>query len=338
MPKPLIIDNSGEGLSLRARAVKAAATILGGGAVLGAIALAIAGRERVHFTPGTPLWAGLFRALIFGLPVLGAVAIMLDPVRYRLRPREVLAERWNYVRDFRRMWWAFSPLWPGIALAVYAWWEAAFVRPLPVGEPVAWWWALGTYLLVLVMAFYCTGIFLTATETRFDDEGVRCGLNRFMEWENVAQAVVGRRWVALFHRGVLGSPVRTIPRRDPVVEAELMRRLRERGVPVVEHAATRLPVLRVLYAGTAAVLGAAALAVRARGVMSDVWLAVVLLVAGSLACTALDRLRGFHLLTRVRPMTMSAAAADALEGTPQTRAAQDPLSQDDWAAKARRDW
>lgn len=339
MPKPLIIEESRDGLDWTALAVKQAATIFGGAAVLGAIALLGLGFKSGAVKPATPLMAGIVRALLLGVPLMGAIAIMLDPVRYRVRPGEVLAERWSYVRGFREMWWAFTPLWPGIALAVLAWWQAAFVRPLGVGETLTWWWALGTYLLVLVVGFYCAGIFFAGTETRFDDEGVRCGMGRFLEWENVSQAVVGRRRITLFHREVPGSPMRSVPRGDPAIEGELIRRLNQRGVPIVERAATHLSVLRVLYVGTAAALAAGAWVVRARAGLSEVWLAVGLLITGSMACAALDRLRGFHRLTRVRPMTTTAGSAEAAEALESVLGAPArPPEQADWATKAKRDW
>jgi hypothetical protein len=156
-------------------------------------------------------------------------------------------------------------------------------------------------------------VLFATMETRFDDEGVRCGLQRFLEWENVGKAVVRPGEIQLFHRSFDRMPMRRIPRRDPAVEAALMRHVTARQAPVVEHVQTREPVLRVVYGGAAVLLVVAAWAVRRDGRISDVWLIVGLLVAGSLLCAGLDRLRGFQVMTRVRQMTISAADAAAQE-------------------------
>src|SRR5688572_5949581 len=307
MPRPLIIDSTPDhspGAQLHSNL--SAATILV--AVIFFFWLGVGALRGKSFTINSAAFAFLLRALTYGLPVLLAILFSLQPLRYHLREGETLLERKNYFDSILRGgWWYLLPTWPGVVLGVMLLAEHV-LAPITPRATLPYWKSLLAFVLTLFGATIALGLFLTPTETRCDEEGVRCGLPHFMEWSNITKAVLRPSTIELYHRARPNLPLRNIDRADPEAEAALLHHLKRHNIPIKENEPSSQPAPILPYTVVTLAIAAAPTLAWDRRWLPRPWTYVATTAAGMLACTLLERMRGIQHFTKIRPATTTPAA------------------------------
>ena len=310
MPKPWILEDAKpHGLRKLHKHIVGLFTLT---LILGWIFLAEGTCNSRRYTPSSPQIARLIQLLLFGLPTLAGVLMALDPVRYRLRPGEIVFSNSSYLSAFPQGWWHFAPLLPGIVLSALVGWDRLTGHTIVPGVSVSYAWALGALSLTTVLACLHAATLFGPSESRLDDEGVRCGLGRFMAWDKVECVDITARRIAIYHRDWPGTPMRQAERNSPETEAALLPLLQRHQIPVTAEGVTpRERHIRSLYIATFLALAFLSAYAWRHHWLADVWLASATTLAGISTCALLDLTRNFHRLTKVRPRTMSTTDAEA---------------------------
>jgi hypothetical protein len=316
MPRPWIIDNEEEE-SFAAELFKHLSVAAAVGTVAALIWLGHGAARGKVFAATSTGAAVAFRGLIYAFPIVVALVINGTSLRYLLLPGETVLWRGSYMRSLRAMWWVLLPIWPGAVVGAMLLIQK-LAEPLPLADGAGgtggmpYRHALFAFALTLVGAFLCLGLFAGSSEMRCDDEGVRCGLPYFMEWQSITQAVMRPRVIELYHRARPTLPMRIVSRKNPKVEATLVGHLKRHGIPIREGIASKEPLLIGLYVVVTALLAAGAWVIWESGRVARHWTFSGTLAAGMLACTLLERIRGNQHLTKVRPMTTTLERATYL--------------------------
>ncbi|MBI9074328.1 MAG: DUF4272 domain-containing protein [Desulfatibacillum sp.] len=267
------------------------------------------GKPLAFFNPATNFLA---HALLVAIPALGVYSNLAVPMEFETPEGETLVEDASYLRSLKTDWWMSLMLWPSLVLG--AGFAAYFSFSLFTGQDRVWSTsplsALLTSLLALGLFFFFGNVIRLKAPFYVSEEGMRLGASFFLEWGKIdhLQEKQGVFFVYLKHNTFL--PIASVRPVDTNALEALLSMLSKKEIRGTEYSAPILASIKVgLLAVFSGMIGLGLFLWNKEG-WDPRWVITCLFSLGVLLSLALERLRGVHKLTRIKPR-LSAGLQDA---------------------------
>lgn len=263
-------------------------------------------KEDIHFENS---WLNL--AVHSGLiltPILLSAAISLQ--RMEFAPIEEAVTCYSgYLNTFRASWWTLMPVWPAGIFAAFILARNLFTEYLPHPE------ALSTSPLrallimgvTLVVSLLYTTILFDRFGVRVSAAGIRPGLLRFLEWENIHHVCPESEIYSIYQRAQPNLPTSFIPVRCRESKAVLDRLMSEHNIPFLKSAGRMLMLTKLVVGACFIVNLLLCFLLRfgmSLGLLSTIGISLAI---GMIANLALDKFRGIGKLSKFSPKIESSA-------------------------------
>jgi len=242
------------------------------------------------------------------VPILLSAAMSLQRMKFAPTAETVICYS-SYLNTFRASWWTLLPVWPAGLFAAFVLLRDLFVEYLPHPEvpatsPLR---ALLIMAVTLGVSFLYTTILFNRFDVRVSAAGIRPGLIRFLEWENIHHVRAEGEIYSFHLRAQPNLPVSFIPVRSEESKAVLDRLLSEHNIPFLEPAGRVLLLTKLVVLSGFIVNLLLCFWLRfgmSLGLLPTIGISLAI---GTIANLALDKFRGIGKLPKLGPKIESVA-------------------------------
>ncbi len=245
----------------------------------------------------------LLHALIVLVPALSVVFSLQTPLEYEVPAGESIVEEASYIRSFATEWWMSLLLWAApvvsVGSMVIASWE------MLSGTGPAWsttaWSALFLAALSFCLCFFYGNLLALSAPTALSDEGMRMGPSHFADWEDIHHVQEDQGIFLVYLEINPSLPFGSIRPPDRQSLDTLIRYLETHKVPGSHKNPAALGIFR-----GASMLGFGALVYMGFYAPNHLsiempWVILGVFGAGILLTLGLERIRGIHKVTKIKP-------------------------------------
>ncbi|SHI76566.1 protein of unknown function [Desulfatibacillum alkenivorans DSM 16219] len=275
--------------------------LLASGAGAGYLAyLWFAGRPFAYSSAPANFLAHALLVIVPGLMVYNHLSI---PVEFENPPGEILIEDATYLTSLKTDWWMSLMLWPPVLLgALFTVLQSlAILSGASSDLPTQPYSALFTAFLSLGLFFFFGNVIKLKAPFYVGEEGLRAGVSFFLEWDEIdhMQEKQGVFLVYTVYNPKL--PIASLrPFSSQALQA-LLEMLNQKQVKGMEQTPPALAAVQVVIFLAFSAMTALGLALWMLYDWDPRWVIVFLFVLGVLFSLALERFRGVHKLTRIKP-------------------------------------
>lgn len=138
----------------------------------------------------------LLRALPFAFLALMLALMCAKPRRYRVVDGETIEGRSRLITSWKKVWWSTPAFWPAClfgTVVLFRMWSESKVGSVDAAV------VLLAFVPWLGVTLITGSVLLSESEIRISDEGMRIGLNYFVEWQRIARIVDAGNKLEVIH-------------------------------------------------------------------------------------------------------------------------------------------
>ena len=249
----------------------------------------------------------LAHAMLVAVPGLGIYSTLAVPVTFETPDGETLVEDATYSCSLQYDWWMSLMLWPPAILAaciavLYS------VQMLVLGgnegatTPLS---ALMTALLALGLFFFFGNVIKLKAPFFVGEEGIRAGVSFFLRWDEIAFMTEKQGVFYIFTKYNPKLHIATMRPATPQALDALLAVLNQNQIPGTDRFPSMVAIVKLVtlvFSAAMLILG---------GILwgkmgwDPRWVIVFLFGLGILSSLVLERFRGVHKLTRIKPQVSS---------------------------------
>ena len=257
----------------------------------------------VHFDhPWVNLGA---HAALIVIPLIWAALISFTPVKFE-PTEEIILGKTSFLDKFPFDWWTMLMLWPAAVVGTMAIGVALFTECLPHPEELS---TSPLKALAIMVVTFCLGVFYGTMllgndepRTLVSQAGLRTGMLRFFEWENIHHLSQRGDVCSIYHYINPRLPAASFKLHSPKARATLERFLSEHRVQVFNGSDPAFAGIRLGVVAGFLVNLLFALWLRLNSSLSILWIIVICFVVGVLLTLLLERMRGVSKHTKYKPV------------------------------------
>jgi len=312
MPEPLTIKRP----AVLSRSRQFAVGVLVGGPLLG---LWYAWRHHLDIRFDQP-WLNLgAHAALIAFPLSWAFLMTSQPMQFERTPEEFLG-RSTFFDRLRMEWWTMFLMWPAPIFAVVDLGHAIVIKYLPHAADLSTTPARAAGVMAaafLLGVFYATMLRGNSQPpTLVSPAGLRTGLIRFHQWEDIHHVSKHGDLYSIYHRVSPALPVTSFKLRNPESQTKFERYVAEHQIPVSNTADVFFTQIKIsVVAGFILILYFCCW-LRFNTSLSGLWIVLISYGIGIVLTLLLERIRGISKFGRYMPVIEEAPTEGGDDGDP----------------------